>query len=101
MLWECWKPSALGGACPRLSPVGGKAEQKRPGEVNIQTNPQTRDVLVVERERAHSSLGPRRPALPPGLELRAARTSVLGPGFPKATCDPWLQSPDTSQSQAG
>lgn len=27
-----WEPSAPGGACPRLGPVGGKAEEKQPGK---------------------------------------------------------------------
>lgn len=53
-----WTPGALGGAGPRLSPVGGKAEEKQPEEANTQTNLHTRDVLVTERERAHSVLGP-------------------------------------------
>lgn len=67
---EILEARALGGACPRLSLVGGEGEQKQPGETN--RNLQTRLVFVTERERAHSALGSGCPALPPGLELGAA-----------------------------
>lgn len=83
---EVLKPWALGAACPRLSCVGGGEEHQQPGETNTQTNLQTRDVFVTERERAHSALGPRCSMLPPGLEPR--QLSHLS--IPKATCDPWL-----------
>lgn len=104
--WKFWKPSTFGGACPRLSPVGGEA-QKQPGETNTQTKLQTRDVFVAEKQRAHSALGPGCPSASsrPGAGQRSHLSWGLASPKPPATPGYSVGSlelrPDTSQSQSG
>ena len=68
-------------------------EKENRNSLGKQTHKQTykQGLCLLRKERAHSALGPGRPMLPPGLELGAVLMVTLGPGFPKATCDPLLQ----------
>lgn len=88
---EILEAGVLGGACLRLSLVGGEGEQKQPGETNTGTYKQ--GMCLLQREKGPIqlwTLGAQR-----FLQAWSPRQLHIYPGtwLLQATCDLWLQNP--------
>lgn len=96
---EILEARALGGACPRLSLVGGEGEQKQPGETNTGTYKQ--GLCLLQKEKGPIQLW----ALGAQRFLQAWSSEQLrsypGTWLLQATCDLWLQRGGSGGGEAG
>lgn len=92
-----WKSQSSEVPAPGRSLWEESENRKQPGETNTQTNLQTRPAFVTKEKGPIQlwALGACSQA-----RARAVLTVALGPGFPKATCDPRLQHAVGSAGEA-
>lgn len=92
---------------PRDEPCGRGSRTETAWGRQTTNKPTNKGCVCYRRRKGPFSSGPWAPRTSSGPGDPAALAFVLGPGFPKATCDPGCSErarglrPDTSQSESG